>query len=407
MTKGESQAGELDLRAELDAILDLGRRAPGSDAERRTALHLQQRLEGLGRTAEVESLAIYASWPLAYAMLAAAAVAAGVLAIDAPLAGAALALASALLTFLDAGLQMPTLRRVLGRRASQNVISWDGSDKPGAIVLVAHCDAGRAGLAHTDRNARRKAAVSGLIRRPIAGLQPIFCAELGVLACTLLRLIGLDGSAVSAVQFVPTLALIVAVALLVDIALSGTRAGENDNASGCVLTLRLTERWGGGDALDHFALHVLFTGAQKAGAAGMRAFLRRHRDRVRPDTTVFVNVDEVGSGAVRYTRREGALVTLRSHRRLSSLCDQIAEDDESAEAIVSRSASDASAATAAGYPAITITCRDRLDYASGRVDERALAAAEGFCAELIERLDAEVGSSIAAPVEATALSEPD
>src|SRR5215208_4830731 len=229
MPKGESQAGVLDLQAELDGILDLGRRAPGSDAERRTALHLKERLEALGRTAEVEPFAIYATWPLAYAILAAAAIAAGVLSIYVPVAGAALALAAALLTLLDAGMQVPTLRRLLGRRASQNVISWDASDKPGAIVLVAHCDAGRTGLAHTERNARRKAAVSGLIRRPIGGLQPVLWAELGVLASTLLRLVGLDGTAVSVVQFVPTLALIVGVALLIDIALAGTRAGENDN----------------------------------------------------------------------------------------------------------------------------------------------------------------------------------
>jgi hypothetical protein len=74
---------------------------------------------------------------------------------------------------------------------------------------------------------------------------------------------------------------------------------------------------------------------------------------------------------------------------------------------VSRSASDASAAGAAGFPAVTITCRDRFDYASGRVDEQALDRAEAFCAELIERLDAEVGPSIVAPVDATALSEPE
>jgi hypothetical protein len=39
------------------------------------------------------------------------------------------------------------------------------------------------------------------------------------------------------------------------------------------------------------------------------------------------------------------------------------------------------------------------------VDEEALARAEGFCAELIRRLDAEIGPDLAAPVEETALSE--
>jgi hypothetical protein len=395
-----------DPLAELDAILDLGRRAPGSDAERRTALHLKQRLEQLGRGADIESFAIHPAWPLGYAILAVASVAASVLAVYVPVAGAALALAAALLTFLDAGVLIATVRRLLGRRASQNVVSWGGEDKPGAVVLVAHSDAGRAGIAHNDRTARRRAALGGLIHRPLGGVEPLFWAQLGVLACTLLRLAGLDGTPLTIVQFVPTLALIVAIALLVDIALAGTKGGENDNASGTVVALRLAERFGG--ALEHFDVHVVFTGAQKAGAAGMRAFLESHRDRLASDRTVFVNVDEVGSGTVRYTRREGALLAVRCHPQLVGLCNQIAEDaDDGSGPIVSRSASDASAAGAAGFPAVTITCRDRFDYASGRVDEQALDRAEAFCAELIERLDAEVGPSIVAPVDAAALSEPE
>jgi hypothetical protein len=391
-TKGEApnrDGGGLDLLAELDALVDLGRRAPGSDAERRAAAHLKQRLEALGRHAETESLDIHPAWPLAYAILAATAVAASVLSVSTPVAGAALAAVAVLLTLLDAGLLFPTLRRLLGRRASQNVVSWGAGEKPGAIVLVAHCDAGRAGL----------------IRRPIGGLRPLLWAELAVLACTLLRVAGIDGTPLTVAQFVPTLALIAAVALLADVALSGTRGGENDNASGVVVVLRLAERFGGAEGLEHFDVHVLFTGAQKAGSAGMRAFLKRHR--LPEDTTVVLNVDRVGAGQVRYARREGALATLPSHRQLVAICDDIAEDGDEARAIVSREASDGFAAAAAGVPAITVTCGERSDHASGRVDELALELAEAFCAELIERLDAEIGPSLRAPVEATALSEPE
>lgn len=400
MTQPEER---LDPMAELDAIVDLGRRAPGSDAERRTALHLKQRLEALGRAAELEPFPIYPAWPLAYALLAAAAVGASVLAVYVPAAGAALALLVAVLTFLDAGMLIPTVRRLLGRRASQNVVAKGTANKPGAIVLVAHYDSGRGGLVHTDRMARRRAALSRLLRRPIGGLQPLFWAELGVLVCALLRLTGLDGTVLTAFQFIPTLALIVAVALLVDVALAGTRAGENDNASGSVLALRLAERLG--QATAHFDLHVLLTGAQKAGSAGIRAFLPRHG--LAHGETVVLNLDQVGSGAVRYTRREGALLTLKSHPQLQAICAEIAEDHDGVGPIVSRSASDGSAATGAGYAAITVTCQERPDYTSGRVDEAALERAEHFCVELIERLDAEVGPSIAAPVEATALSDPE
>ena len=396
MTEEDPQ--RLDLLDELDAVLDLGRRAPGSDAERRTANHLRDRLRALGRDADVESFAIYPAWPLAYVLLASAAVGASVLSVYVPVAGAALALAAALVTFLDAGVLVPVARRLFGRRASQNVVSFDTSGRPGAVVLDAHLDAGRAGLVHGDSTARRRAALGRALRRPVGGLSLVFWAELAVLACTLLRLANIDSTALTVVQFVPTLALIVAIALLTDVALAGTKAGENDNASGAVTLLGLAAD---PPELDHFDVHVLFTGAQKAGAAGMRDFLRRH-DLPR-DSTVVVNVDQVGSGEVRYTRREGALVTQRSHPQLVG----IAAEDESVAAIVNRTASDGHAATASGYAAITVTCRDGFDYASGRVDEHALASAERFCAELLERLDAEVGPSIAAPVDATALSEPD
>lgn len=382
----------LDPQAELDALVGIGRRAPGSDAERRAAHHLQGRLEALGRTAAIEPFAAYPAWPLGYALLASASILASVLAVYVPVAGAALALVAALLTFLDAGLLIPTSRRLLGRRASQNVVSPDDSGKPGALVLIAHYDAGRAGIAHSDAVARR--------RGRLAGLQLVFWSQLAVLAAALLRLIGLEGTLFTAVQLLPTFALIVAVGLLADIALAGTKLGENDNASGTVLALRLAEK----AKPEHFDVHLLLTGAQKAGAAGIKAFLDRH-DLPR-ESTVLLNVDRVGSGAVRYTRREGALVAAKTHPQLTSLADQIVEDGDDARPLVSRSTSDAAAATGAGYAAISVTCRDRGDYASGRVHEQSLEAAETFCLELIERVDAEVGPSILAPAEATALSEP-
>jgi hypothetical protein len=382
---------DVDPLAELEALLDLGRRAPGSDAERRTALHLQRRLTALGRTADIESFSCHPASSLGYALLATASVCGGLLAVNAPEPGAALALAAALLTIAEAGLLVPTVRRLLGRRASQNVISWGDPDKPGAVLLVAHLDAGRAGLLHADSVARLRARAGAAVRRPLSGLQLLLAAQLAVLVCCILRVVGVDGTPLTVVQFVPTLALIVAIALLVDVALAGTRAGENDNASGAVLALRLTRR----PQPEHFAIHVLFTGAQTAGAAGMRDFLKRH---VPPaNRTVVLNLDAVGAGDVRYTRREGALVTARSHAQLVALADQIAEDGFDAAAIVSRRGGDGAAAASRGLPAMTITCQERFDYASGRVEQQALERSEAFCAELIDRLDAEVGPRLSEP----------
>ena len=137
---------------------------------------------------------------------------------------------AALVTFLDAGVLLPTLRRLLGRRASQNVVSWGDRDKPGAVILVAHCDAGRGGIALGQRAEERRAAFGNLVRRPIGPLEPLLWAELAVLVCCILRLASLSGLLLTVVQFLPTVLLIVAVALLLDIALSPTTAGENVSA---------------------------------------------------------------------------------------------------------------------------------------------------------------------------------
>jgi hypothetical protein len=399
----------MDLRADIDALVDVGRRAPASDAERRAAAYLKNRLEGLGREVEVEPVDVWPAWPLAYAILAGLAVVGSVLSVSIPALGAALALLAALLTFLDAGVLLPTIRRLLGRRASQNVVSWGDRDKPGKLLLVAHYDAGRGGIALGQKAEARRAAFGKLIRRPIGPLEPLFWAELAVLVCCILRLAGLSGLLLTVLQFIPTALLIVAVALLLDIALAPTNAGENDNATGAALVLRLAERFGGG-RLDHFDVHVLLTGGQKAIAAGSRAFVKRHKRDLGRERTVVLNLDAVGSGTVRYASREGPLVAIKSHAQLVQLCQGIAEDDEDEDAfgarpIVNRSPSDGYAVRSAGLPAITISCRGRLDYVPARVDAEAIGRAEAFCAELIRRLDAEVGPDLAAPVEETMLSE--
>jgi hypothetical protein len=393
----------IDVLAEAESLAaGFPERLPGSDAERRAARHLEARLRDLGRHAEIEPVDAWPNWPVAYAVHALLGIAGSVLAVSVAALGASLALAAALLTFLDAS-GIPTTRRLLGRRASQNVVSWGDRAAPGALLITAHCDVGRGGLVLAERWEERRAALGRLVRRPIGALEPFFWALVAVLACCLLRLPGIEGTALTAIQFVPTVGLIVAVPLLLDIALSPAEPGENDNASGAALALGLASR--SSDRLEHFGVHVVLTGAQKAVAHGMRTFLMRHRAELGRARTVVMNLDEVGAGTLRWTRREGALITLRSHAQLTALCEALAEDDEDAHArpLVNRAPSDGYAACAAGLPAITISCRNELDCAPQRIDLESLRLAETFCAELIARLDAELGPNLD---EASPVSEP-
>jgi hypothetical protein len=356
----------LNAREQIDALVAHAGRGPGTDAERRAARDLAGRLEALGRDVDVEPFEVWPAYPLAHLIHAVLAIAGSVISVYSPLVGLALVVAAVVLAFGDGtGLFMLT-RRLTGRRASQNVVSSEGGGKPGTLVLVAHYDVGR----------------------PPRPFPVFFWSMVAVLVCSIARLAGLDGIALTAVQFVPTVLLIVSVPMLVDLALSSPPPGANDNASGVATVLRLAERYGG--ALEHFDLSVLFTGS---GALGMRAFFKRHRKELSKERTVFVNVDEVGTGSVRYTRRQGPLFTVASQVQLLQICDEIAEDDDGAfdaEPVVLRSFDGAYAIRMAGFPGITISGRPE----SSGVDDEALERAFGFCRELVERLDAAIGPEL-------------
>jgi Zn-dependent M28 family amino/carboxypeptidase len=166
--------------------------------------------------------------------------------------------------------------------------------------------------------------------------------------------------------------LIVYVALLLDLVLSPAAPGENDNASGVGVALRLAERL---DGLEYFGVHVLLTGSQKAMAQGMRAFLKAHRKEF-PEDTVVVNVDAVGGGEIRLTKKEGPLLTVSSNSQLTGAVD--------VETVVNREPSDGYAAASARLAAVTVTAT------SDRLEEETLSEAEETCVEIVESLDEEL-----------------
>jgi hypothetical protein len=353
MADSAEETRGIDAFAEAETLVDeFGTRPPGSDSERRAAGHLAERLEALGRDAERQPFSVWPRWATGYAVNAGIAVVGSVVAVSSATLGTVLVLLATALTFLDLSGITPTTRRLLGRRASQNVVSWGERDKPGAILLVAHYDSGPART------------------RP---LRPLFVAMLVLLACCVLRAGGMSGTALTVVQFVPTAALIVYVALLLDIALSPALPGENDNVSGVAVVLRLAERLGG---LEHFGVHLLFTGSQKAMAQGMRAFLKRHRGELASVDTAVLNVDAVGSGVLRLAAKEGPLLSTRSHPQLLGLVET--------ETFVNRDPSDGYAAASAGIAATTVSAD------GARLEEDALAEAEELCVELVECLDEEL-----------------
>jgi Zn-dependent M28 family amino/carboxypeptidase len=203
--------------------------------------------------------------------------------------------------------------------------------------------------------------------------------------------------------------LIVAVPLLLDISLSGVVPGANDNASGVATVMRLAQRFGGANLLQHFELTVLFPGAEEGFLLGMRWFVRRHKKELDPGSTIFLNIDAVGHGTVRWQSKSGFVFPLAFHPTLIGLCKELDE-----RGIASRSITDAYAARAGGYPAISIGCTGAMDYVPTyhqhsdtpeHVDPEALDRAFNFCAGLIELIDERIGPDLERDTPETVLSE--
>jgi hypothetical protein len=404
----------VDPLREIDALVEFDGRWPGTDAERRAAGHLVGRLRSLGREAELEPTRVRPGYPLTHIIHALLGIAGSVLSVNRPLIGLVLLLVAILSTFGDLTGSFFLLRLLTPGRASQNVVSREngGGGKPGLLVLTAHYDAARTGVVFGHRSLERTATLSKLVRRPLGPFVPFFWSLVVIAVCCLLRLISIDPFPLTVVQFLATVVLIVAVPLLADIALSGIVPGANDNASGVATVMRLAERFAGG-SLQHFDVMVLLPGAEEGFALGSRAWLRRHKKELDRGSTVFLNIDTVGHGTVRWQKKAGFVFPLVFHPTLAGLCDELAEE-HNARGITRRATSDAYSARSAGFPAISIGCMNAMDYvptyhqhtdSPDHVDIDALDRAFHFCSDLIELIDERVGPDLVRETPETVLSE--
>ena len=395
----------VDTRREIHDLVAFEGRLAGSDAERRAAEHLAERLRSLGRQVEIESIGVHPNWALTHMLHALLAVVGSLVSVGLPLVGIVILALVTLSALGDLTGTLFLLRRLTGRRASQNVVSPEDGGKSGKLVLVAHYDAPRAGVIFSPRLLERRATAAKRLRLPM-GLGGLFVlAIVVILFCTVIRGLGVESVLLSVVQFIPTVLLVLAVPLLADIQLSRPVPGAADNASGVAAALALAERHGGD--LDHLDLWVLFTGAGEAMALGMREWLKAHRRELPPERTLFVNVDKVANGTVRYTTKEGFVLATSYDSSLVELCEEIADEDEdgrfAARGVVTRETSDGLLARARGNPAIKVSCLNALDYQPNyhqptdtpdRVDPDALERAVAFCSTLIERIDERVGPDV-------------
>ncbi len=375
-------------------------RLAGTDAERRAANRLAERLRAGGRRAEVEPTYVHPQWALVHGAHCLLGFVGSLVAIEIPALGFGLVLAAATSMYLDLNYRVYLIRSLFFRRASQNVVSpGPNPGAPARLIVCAHLDAGRSGAVFSAKRARRFA---GLAKRyPWLGPMRVLFWSLALLLPILgARMAEVESGALSLLQLLPTLVLLIGIFALVEIQLSDVVPGANVNASGVATALSLAAE------LDteppaNLDLWLVLAGAGESLQEGMRAFVRSQRKQIDPATTFMVAIESVGRGDVRYETSAGWAVSYAMDRRLVALASAIAESDGGsdpfrAEALSRGSAGDAMPARIAGWRTIAITCRDSDGYVPdshlpsdlpAAIDESSLDRAHRFTLELVRRLD--------------------
>jgi hypothetical protein len=388
------EAGRMELIRELCSIEGRG---PGTDAERRAANMLAGRLRAMGRKAEIEPTFVHPQYALVYALHAGVAIAGSVAATAEPAIGFALVLLAAVSAYLDLNTRLYLLRSLFFRRGSQNVVSPGARpEAPARLILVAHYDAARTGYVFSRGTGLAK-RLSPRARSALAPFRIFFWFGLVPLLPILgLQMAGIDATWLSALQAIPTIILIVAAFLMIDIALSDIVPGAYDNASGVAAVLAAAEDLDR-DPPRNLDVWVVLTGSEESLCEGMRSFVKAHRTEMERDRTFIINVDSVSHGEVTYEVSEGAVVSYPLDAQLIELAEALAQDpgfdavplrfpllDDALPARMRRLRAITIRTTEGGLPAPWYhTPEDTPE----RVDAAALSRATGFVVALAQLMD--------------------
>ncbi len=364
------------------------------------------RLRGIGRKAEPEATYVHPQYALVHLLHVLIAIVGSVVGVSLPALGFALVLFAATSAHLDLNTRLYLVRSLLFRRASQNVVS--PGNNPGAplrLLLTAHYDAARSGYVFGERGIRIARRLSPRWRLLLGPFRVVFWGGIAPLVPILgARMAGIDAGWLSIAQLLPTVLLVLAAFLLIDIALSKVVPGAYDNASGVAAVLSVAEQLRD-EPTPNLDVWVVLPGSEECLAEGMRSYVRAHRGELERERTVLVNVDSVSYGSVHYETSEGPVISTAMDRGLTELCEALGATLGAAP-LRSPLITDALPARIRKLRAITIVgAKDGLpppwyhthDDVPERVEAPSLTAATEFVAGLARLLDREAGR--AAPVD--------
>jgi Peptidase family M28 len=388
------------------AIAAFERRGAGTDSERRAGRWLGEQLEVSGHTTVTEPFWCRPNWALAHVWHVALALAGSLLSVGSPRIGGALILAALISLIVDERLGISPGRLLTRERASQNVIATrdrrghaNAQESLVRLIITANYDAGRAGLVYRNRVRAaftRLGALTGHRGPGWLGWLVIACAWL--LITSILRLEGARGTVIGLVQLPPTIALVIALALLLELATADFSPAAGDNGSGAAVALALTQALAAAPPAN-LDVELVLQGAGDGFPIGLRKYLRQRRRAIRPANVVVLGIAHCANGHPRWWLSDGQLVPLRYLARLRALCADVADRAPHLKATThrGRGATPALPARSRRLPAIAIGCLDgggraprshqRSDTAES-LDPAALDEALEFGLTLIDAVDA-------------------
>lgn len=343
-------------------------RLPGSDAERRAARALEAELTQAGQDVRLEPFWCRPNWALAHCWHLALGLAGSLVAVGSAPVGAAMVLVALVSVIFDAQLGLSPGRRLTPERASQNVIATRRAPtsaasvpraKPVRLIITANYDVGRVGVVY----ARRPRSAAGWFARRTGGISPGWLGWTAIalawlLVTAVLRVEGDRGTVIGTVQLPPTVAVVIALAALLELGTGGATPGAGDNGSGVAVAVALAKALAVAPP-GHADVELVLQGAGDAASIGLRRYLRPRRE-LTARTAVIVGIGACGRGQPAWWQSDGSFVPLRTARPLRQLSAQVAADEPhlGARPHRSRGLSPVYPALQRRVPAITIGCVD-------------------------------------------------
>ncbi len=386
------------------------RRGPGTDAERRAARWLGRELYAAGYKVKTETFWCRPNWALAHAWHVALALAGSLVSVSEPTLGAVL-LGAALLSLLVDGLfGVSPGRRLTPERASQNVVATATRepDKPAHLIVTANYDAGRTGLVYRDA-LRRPAAWLRRTAGPLAlgWLAWLSLAMVWSLATAVVRALERHPPhALGVIQLPPTVALVLALAFLLEAAAAGYGPAANDNATGIAVAIALANAFKAGPP-GNLTVELVLQGAGEGEEIGLRRHLRTHKTDLKNASAIVLGIAPCGEGHITHWLSDGRLIPLRYARQLRELSSGIEAGTQPGHR--GRGATPALPARARGLAAISIGCLDTRGLpprshqtrdVGDRIDETVLGRALEFALVLVDEINASLAPAEISPTPA-------